>query len=254
MRGWGFNMAGDTNLDDLMEICRKYYRKAPPGVVFKEPYIPYVPKPWNGVLVLAEAQNISSSDDEYAKRLRSLSRDASFKRLGHWRGDIGIGPWDGGYAKLALKAMLPTIAVERTAVSNAVPWTKREREGKNANPDDDMIELAAEFWEELLSAWKPEIRLLVVLGNVAKYVMDEARALDKYVYVKLRLPSQRAMYQVSGLFDPDDLKRRYPEVGRAVEALGMTGKKEPDDLVHQFFFACHAVSLGRDKCKAVRLS
>ena len=37
----------------LLQVCEQCTLLAPAGAVVKEPYVPYVPDAWNGVLVLA---------------------------------------------------------------------------------------------------------------------------------------------------------------------------------------------------------
>lgn len=47
----------------LVEICQSYGAyKGSTKVVVDTPYIPYIPDNWNGVLVLAEAQNLNVDD------------------------------------------------------------------------------------------------------------------------------------------------------------------------------------------------
>lgn len=43
--------------DKLVAICKNYILPKKDRATVSEPYIPYIPKSWNGVLVLAEAQN-----------------------------------------------------------------------------------------------------------------------------------------------------------------------------------------------------
>ena len=46
---------------------------APVKAVVRETYIPFVSKKWNGVLVLAESQNLSKKNASYIKWLKGYS-------------------------------------------------------------------------------------------------------------------------------------------------------------------------------------
>ena len=75
----------DRNVQELRqgltEICKNYGRyRGTSSVVVDIPFIPYIPDNWNGVLVLAEAQNLQvllrSSEN-----LSTLSRYGLFQKL-----------------------------------------------------------------------------------------------------------------------------------------------------------------------------
>ena len=176
------------------------------------------------------------------------------QRLGKYQGELSIGPWDDGTIKLALQAIFEgadlSLKLEDVAVSNAVPWTRKSKSSKNLNPDRQMQDKAADFWNKIFfDVWRPDIKVLVVLGNVAERVMRKAGILEKYAknWLKLRLPSPNAINRVSGMFCCDNLKARFPEVQKALHILNM------DERIEQYkmkvFFACHAVSLGTGKFK-----
>ncbi|HUS74018.1 MAG TPA: hypothetical protein VMY06_13240 [Sedimentisphaerales bacterium] len=242
----------------LLEVCKKYTADAPKNVIFPEPYLPYIPEDWKGILVLAESQMIKSTDDEsYGGKLKRLSSVEKMARLGekelqYKEGDIGVGPWDNGTIKLALQAIFIganlELRLEDIAISNAVPWT-RKTTGTNLNPDKQMQDKAAEFWEKVLGIWEPDIKAMVVLGNVAERVMTRKGIPEKYTknWLKLRLPSPNAINRVSGMFDCDDLKFRFQEIQKALDALEMS--EEVEQYKMKVFFACHAVSLGLEKFK-----
>ncbi len=247
----------------LLEVCKKYTADARENVIFTEPYLPYKPKNWNGILVLAESQVIRNKEERYAKWLQQLTPTQRMTRLGGKEPrppypdepeKIGIGPWDNGTIKLALQAIFEgaklKLSLDEVAISNAVPWTHKSN-GENVNPDEQMQAKAAKFWKEIFTAWKPDIKALVLLGNVAKRVMRKAGILEdkKYAenWLKLRLPSPNAINRVSGMFDCDDLKVRFPEVQEALNTLKMSEKVEQYKM--KVFFACHAVSLGVGKFK-----
>ena len=53
----------------LFEICASHITPSEISVVIPEPYVPFVPDDWNGILVLAESQNLSqTSNGEYVDR------------------------------------------------------------------------------------------------------------------------------------------------------------------------------------------
>ena len=79
--------------EHLVRICLEAALEPRPDLVLSEPYVPYVPADWNGILVLAEAQNLSRGNQEYAARLRGLPPRERVLRLVQERGaGIGIGP------------------------------------------------------------------------------------------------------------------------------------------------------------------
>ena len=236
-------MAATWNSSAVMAVCRKFTGAAPAKVTVPEPYLPYVPDPWNGILVLAEAQQLASAN-EYREWLLGLSSDERIRRLYLRSPDnIGVGPWDDGSIKLGLLAMLPELRLTEVAVSNAVPWSWAKGRS-NQNPTEEMQKIAAAFWRELLTAWRPEIRCVVAVGKPAQSVMTASEV--KTQIVPLASSSRNFMGRVRWLFDPDDLLRHYPDVQRATEAVGI--RLEGDKEFHnKVFFACHAVSVGRQK-------
>ena len=250
-------MWNEAQREVLLEVCKQHIYQEIEHVVVPEPYLPYKPKKWNGILVLAESQVIRNKEEEYAKWLQGLTPEQRMTRLGRKdpkppypdkRDKIGVGPWDDGTIKLALQAIFKGaelgLKLENVAVSNAVPWTRKSG-GKNLNPDDRMEAKAADFWRDIFYMWKPDIKVLAVLGNIAERVMTEAGIWEKHSknWLKLRLPSRNVINRVYKMFDPADLEVRFPEVQKAKEALRMDFKP------WQVFFACHAVSLGVGKFK-----
>lgn len=120
----------------------------------REPYIPHIPKNWNGILVLAEAQNHAGANAEYLKRLESLTARQRYERL-YLDGDrVGIQPWDDGTLKFAIEAAF-RISAPETAVSNAILWSLRKSELANARPSRELGKASALVWKELLAILKP---------------------------------------------------------------------------------------------------
>jgi len=250
-------MWDENQKEALLDVCRKHCYQNAQNSLVPEPYLPYMPENWNGILILAEAQ---TPYPNYWEKLKVLDSMGKMTRLGRKElqdkeARIGIGPWDDRTIKLALQAVFNGakigLKLEDVAVSNAVPWTKKTT-GKNVTPDkEEMQAKAAEFWKDIFDVWKPDLKVLVVLGNIAESVMTKAGVLSDSKYeekkLKLRLPSRRAINRVSGIFSCDDLKARFPEVQKALDTLKMN--KEEKQYKMKVFFACHAVSLGVPKFK-----
>ncbi len=243
-------MWNEDQKEALLNVCKNHCYQNAENVIVPEPYLPYVPENWNGILVLAESQ--SSAYPQYWERLKKESTLERMQRLGKYPEGVDIGPWDDGTIKLALQAIFEganlNLKLEDVAVSNAVPWTRKSDDNrKNLRPDEQMKAKAAEFWKEIFLVWQPDVKVLVVLGNVAEGVMKQARILGKYRVLKRRLPSTNAINRIINTFDCGDLQIRFPEVQKAKEtikeAMGIHFKP------WQIFFACHAVSLGVPKFK-----
>lgn len=227
-------------------VCDRFSGLAPMSWKFREPYVPFVPARWNGVLVVAEAQQLAGRSSPYVASLEGLGAEDRYCRLylGEQLGGkpsvgpgprLGVGPWDDGSVKLALLSMNGQLPLNRVAVSNAVPWSRTKSGNQNDNPSARAEKLAAAFWAELLKVWSPRLRQVVLLGKVANRVFDGLVPADRVV--RLRLPSPSLVNRVQGMFDPDDLLRRFPEVERAARALRLVPSPS------QVFYACHAVSL-----------
>ena len=227
---------------ELLDILRtKACREMGEGIVIREPYIPYLPKGWNGMLVLAESQNLSAANEAYVDELMRLDPTGRMKRLGHpelYEGaDIGVAPWDDGSLKLAVEAAFGAIA-ERTGVSNAVLWSQRDpNTGANSNPDAHLQELSSVLWRDMLEIIQPE--RVICSGNIAHRVVCNAVWTGGRID-KVRLPSPNGISRVSGMFGKTDLLKRYPEVRKVAEAHPEWLKSHRHNKI---FFACHAVSL-----------
>jgi len=230
-------------LEAMLDVCRMFADQAPDGVVFREAYVPLLPEGWNGLLALAEAQNLGDPQSCYVKRLMGASAHERMQRLkpGH---PVGIEPWDDGSMKLMLKSMIPAVNLERVAVSNAVPWSRRKGARANANPRHEAETVAVGFWREILSLLSPGLQLIIAFGNVAERVVYGAGWGSKCV--KLRLPSPPARHRIANMFDEDDLVQRFPEVKQAWEALPKPDPSLADPATGQILFACHAVSRRKD--------
>jgi len=222
----------------MLSVCRKFVLPRDADAIVPEPYIPFVPEGWNGLLVLAEAQNLAT-DDEYKAWLLPQSTEQRFRRLPR-NCRVGVQPWDDGSLKLAVLAAL-SHRPEKTAVSNAVPWSQRDAGGRNKNPDQRLIERASQFWAEMLTLIVP--KRVVAAGSIARKVVSAARAANGGTWAESwwRLPSPQAMSRISGMFQERDLLSRFPEVKAAADAnpswLGARYK------LNKLFFACHAVSV-----------
>ncbi len=224
-------------IDKLIKVCEKHILPDSALAVVRELYIPFLPKYWNGVLILAESQDLSKKNASYVEWLNGLSAGERIKRL-YLRDALGIQPWDDGTLKLAVEAALKIKASE-VAVSNAVLWSQRVANDKNDNLDEKLQDLSSEIWKELLPILNPT--LLVCCGKIAKGVIDSTGWTGKIL--NLRLPSQKAMSHVVGMFDEKNMFSQYPEVNAvALEHPDWVGNI---CRLNKLSFSCHAVSLTR---------
>ena len=229
-------------LNELLDACAKHTLSeefANNRIVIPEAYIPYIPPQWNGYLVLAEAQNLANANDAYVKWLKGLSPR---ERMNRFSDGPAVGPWDDGSLPCAIKAAF-RLNSRKTAVSNAVPWSRTNPDGNNENPSEEMKDKAVRFWEDLLplmKLMKPKLTHIITAGKVAERVLERADPERRVLRKNVSLPSPRAMNLISGMFNADDLLKRYPEVHRVVQSKPewfQTYKR------NKVFFACHVVSL-----------
>lgn len=224
----------DTMKKQLIEICKNFNRSDQEDVVLPEPYIPHIPKNWNKVLVLSESQNLSAK--KYVDELLAKDTNGRINRLYEWDNKVGVYPWDDGSLKLAVESSFG-LKAEETAVSNAVPWSLVSKSGKkNLNPTDALIESAAELWKEMLAVMQPE--RIITVGKIARTTMGLAEYKENRV--PLRSASSANISRISGMFNVDDLLKRYPEVKRVADRNQKWLNKYRKNKI---FYACHAVSV-----------
>jgi hypothetical protein len=225
--------------DELLDCCRAHVLndgEAPTTV--REPYIPFIPEDWNGRLVLAEAQNHGIAAVDYLHWLKGLSSDERLNRL-YLREHLGIQPWDDGTLKLAVASAFCDDPI-RWGVSNAVLWSMVDSAGRNQTPSDFTKRRSLEVWTDFLRIMKPQF--VLASGKIATSIVTAAREkLGKAIpYVSVCLPAPTNLSRVSGMFAPEDLLNRFPEVGDVLS-------KHEDWLTptyrsNKIFFACHTVS------------
>ncbi len=226
----------NTALDILTAICEQHVIDST-GVVFGEPYVPYIPDDWNGVLVVAESQNLSKTNQAYVDGLRAASPQDRIRRLKPAAdGSLGIQPWDDGILPLAVEAALGQDA-HRAAVSNAVPWSSITSSGSNANPVGDLIGASIQLWRALLQSLRPSH--IVTAGAVARRVIAAACGDPDTKVSGWTLPSPRLLSPLSAMVSVEDLLSRYPEV-RTAMAKHPTWN-EPSRLKNRVLYACLAV-------------
>lgn len=237
-------MTKNTNLNELLDACARHMLSEQDAeevagedkIVIREAYIPYIPLQWNRYLVLAEAQNLAKANGDYVRWLTGLSPR---RRMNRFADGPAVGPWDDGSLPCAIEAAFHLNSRE-TAVSNAVPWSLTTPDGKrNRRPlSEEIKDKAVRFWEDLLPLIKPTH--IITAGEVGKEVLERADPEGHYCLKSVWLPSSRAMSPKSGMFDVDDLLKRYPEVQQVVQSKPewfQTYKR------NKVFFACHVVSL-----------
>lgn len=222
--------------NDLVEICRRHILRYPFVARFPEPYIPYIPRKWNRILVLAEAQNLGKRSPDVAW-LESATPEERIRRLGR-DGRIAIQPWDDGSLKLAVEAALSVRAAE-TAVSNGVLWSLVDDKDNNKNPTPDLIRKSTALWVELFSVMKP--KSIISAGAIARRIVANAlkQGHHKANYVAWPLPSPRVFSPVSNASNRAELLRRFPEVASVVQIRQeWIRERAPSKIL----FACLAVA------------
>jgi hypothetical protein len=236
----------DRNVQELRqgltEICKNYGRfRGTSSVVVDIPFIPYIPDNWNGVLVLAEAQNLYEDAYKDCSDLQKIYRlypdmDCS-KSYDANKGlfpILDIKPWEDGSIPLALKAALEINPFE-TAICNSCLWSLRKN-GINVNPNDEMRDMSRDLWKEMWSVLGESAERVVCCGSVAASIFDFEEVEGKRAC--LRLPSPNALSRVSGMFNEAELFKRYPEVEKVFAGFSDTTYRQ-----NKIFFACHAVSI-----------
>ena len=173
-----------------------------------------------------------------ANDVQKLKILTSQERMNRFSDDPAVGPWNDGSLPCAIEAAFPLNSCE-IAVSNAVPWSRTTPDYRqNLNPSKTMKNKAVRFWEDFLPLINPTH--IITAGKVAKEVIKRANPEGHYCLKSVWLPSPRAM-STSGMFDVDDLLKRYPEVQQVVQSNHFpewfqTYKR------NKVFFACHVVS------------
>ncbi|PWJ61957.1 hypothetical protein SAMN05720473_11334 [Fibrobacter sp. UWB15] len=226
----------------LVDICQNGRYNGSTAVVESIPYIPYIPENWNGILVVAEAQNMSEKLYKNCTELQKICRlypdkDCS-KNHDASKGlfpELDVGPWEDGSIPLALKAAIKKFDPFKTAICNACLWSLRDGD-KNVNPNKEMRELSKELWRKMLPALGSTVKQIICCGSVAASIFDFEEAKSKRTC--LRLPSPNAMSRVSGMFREEDLFERYPEVKNVFAEFKDTTHRQ-----NKIFYACHAVSI-----------
>jgi len=227
------------DIEHLVRICLDHPLPDSDRVVVSYPYIPWVPSDWNGILVLAEAQNLSKTNADYRNNLRNMLPNEQVRRLHHDRISLGIEPWDDGSLKLAVDAALDARSAQ-TAVSNGVLWSQVTDTDANQTPSDKLVQESSGVWSEMLPVLQP--MCVVSAGKKALAVVEAAKKMSgcSFEHIHLRLPSTNNLSRISGMFSGEDLLRRFPEVARVTDIY-------PDwvaeNTQNKIFFACHAVSM-----------
>ena len=174
--------------ESLKQICQNFALSENVKVIERTPYIPYIPENWNGVLVVAEAQNITEDDYRdcseeqkicrlYPNRdcLQNYEISGSFPKL-------DVKPWNDGSIPLALKASLELNLFE-TAVGNSCFWSIRNGEA-NENPNEDMRNQSRILWQQMWDVLKERCSKVICCGNIAKEIFNFIED-DKYFEINL---------------------------------------------------------------------
>jgi hypothetical protein len=128
--------------------------------------------------------------------------------------------------------------------SNAIPWTSKAG-GKDADLTDEMEKTATRLWYFLLETMKPQLKQMILLGNIAKSVIHTAATAASIRIPTLNVwhPAAQGLAVAAKLFDAEDSLRRYPEVACAAKRLGTPAAAK------EILFACHMVSQAVSQCR-----
>jgi hypothetical protein len=211
------------------------------------PYVPYLPKNWNKILVLGTSQKISlknNGDKDYRDSLKDLSEEYLIFRLGNpivtdkkAEQFIGVEPWDEGFLKLAMLSCFPKSKLSEFGVSNAFPWEL----DKNNKPQNYFLEhKSLKFWEAVLPVIKPEY--LICIGNATKFHIVLGYLCKEMNIKYFSLLSPYFLKYILTLFDENDLYWRFPEVRLAFETNQRLVKSNNPYWKNYVLFAAHAVS------------
>lgn len=219
------------NREKLIAICLKHTLREEVSVVISEPYLPYIPSKWNGILALAESQNLSSSYHDYVQNLRDMAGKERVTRLQNFE-DLGIGPWDQGFLKIALKAAL-NIDPDFTAVSNAVPWSLVTEKKGNKGPSSFLESRSAYLWIELLRELRPSG--IITCGAVASRVVT--KAVWKGAVTEIIHPDRMRFLRKEK--DEESLLTEFPEVKKIINGHREWIKGSEKRIIR---YSCHVIN------------
>jgi hypothetical protein len=185
-----WDISYNSKISECYEICNSWcFERAKnqdyswnEQLQIKEPYVPYIPNNWNGILVLGIAQNLSY--DKYREKLQisdsSYDRRKSILRLYHedeFGKGLGVAPWDEGYLQIAVESSFNSVCAKHTAVSNAVLWSQIKPGKKKGSFIDfppgfkspQLLE-SIELWTRMFKVLSDDIRILITVGKKSDYV------------------------------------------------------------------------------------
>lgn len=147
---------------------------------------------------------------------------------------IPVQPWDDGTLKLAVATVWGSEAVERTAVSNAVPWSRKTADRSLKGPSAIMKRKAREFWRKVFEIMKP--MRIATTGAIAYDVMSD---FTEFEVLKWPSASSKVLAPLSRSYDENRLLAKFPEVGAAM-------KRHPEwvtsSRLNKVLFCCLAMT------------
>ena len=198
---------------ELRAICLRF--RGDSTATVPEPYRPYIPAGWNRVLVLAESQN--HGDASYLDWLRKLSPEQRIDRLYLQATRIGVEPWDNRTLQLAVESALGEVA-RKTAISNAVLWSRIGVNGKGMEPSRENKLLSANLWSKMFVAMGQPLHI-VTTGRISQQVISGSLKTFTGSPPKITAwpsPSSRVLNPLSSFICERDLKERFPSVAKAL--------------------------------------
>ena len=251
-------------INQLVAICRDPDLSQPDPMIStanydKLPYIPFIPENWNGILVLAESQQLSGNKKgniDYIKLLNEADEIDQITRLGNKtitekepEFKIGITPWDDGYIKLAMTACYPNKNINEFSVSNVIPWYFIR---SNKLHRKEYIILSNLYWQKIIPILIDYgLNTIIRTGTYARNILNSKlvnnERLMKSVYY-LRSASQ--LERVAYLFDSNDLKAHYSDINKDINKLKSIQEEEINlDTESHIFYTAHALSKIGSKLK-----
>jgi len=224
----------------LIDCVRQFYTENKEAienenVIITRPYIPYIPDEWSNILLLAEAQNLSTKYQSYVDKLNNQTEEQLFKRLDDPR-NLGILPWDDNSLKIAVEAGMHT-DYRKVGVSNACFWSIRDDGGANANPTANMQTLSTNLWNRIFKIISP--RVVITVGDVAHNIINASTYKGKHG--NLCHPSSSYLSKFSNLVDESLILEKFPEI-KTLDEMHPKWMVRGHYRQNKLFYAMHTIS------------
>jgi hypothetical protein len=256
--------------EELVSVCEKAKvdLSEQDNLAIKTPYIPYIPDPWNGCLVLCEAQNLSDTNKDFRQKYIDAENKDNFpelirrlypsKNFGVEVDNLGIGPWDDGRVKVALACAFD-IDWKKTGVSNAVLWSAYSKK-RNYTPNSVMLKKSIPIWKAMLDILQQNgLTRVITCGSVARNLIDNLPQLTSIEITRLCFPAMRVIKnrkRQPGIIieSKDIILNKYEIIKRKLESpvwgentIKELNKSEIKDIA--VVYACYAIQKAKESQK-----